>query len=251
MKERLAATKLAMITGGASGIGFAIAQKFVKQNIRTIITGRNVEKLQEACSLLGEGSIPLVCDLNALDKLPEIVRSVENQYGALDILVNNAGINLKKDFTEVTDQEFLNIIQTNVLGVFALSREVTRFMLPRKKGVIINISSMAAQYGIPKVIAYTASKSAIEGMTRAMAVELSPSGIRVNCIAPGFIMTNMSTIALNGDPERKQKVLSRTPMAKLGDPEDVANAAYFLASEESNFMTGAVIPVDGGNSIGF
>jgi NAD(P)-dependent dehydrogenase (short-subunit alcohol dehydrogenase family) len=251
MKERSASTRMAMITGGASGIGFAIAQKFIRQNIRTIITGRNVEKLKEACSRLGEGSIPLSCDLNALDKLPEVVRSVEIQYGPLDILVNNAGINLKKDFTEVTDQEFLNIIQTNVLGVFALSREVARFMLPRKNGVIINISSMAAQYGIPKVIAYTASKSAIEGMTRAMAVELSPSGIRVNCIAPGFIMTSMSSAALNGDPERKQKVLSRTPMAKLGDPEDVANLAYFLASEESRFMTGAVIPVDGGNSIGF
>jgi NAD(P)-dependent dehydrogenase (short-subunit alcohol dehydrogenase family) len=110
---------------------------------------------------------------------------------------------------------------------------------------------MAAQYGIPAVIAYTASKTAVEGMTRAMAVELSPFGIRVNCIAPGFIFTKMSSTALNGDPERKNKVLSRTPMGKLGMPEDIANTAYFLATEESAFMTGTVIPVDGGNSIGF
>jgi NAD(P)-dependent dehydrogenase (short-subunit alcohol dehydrogenase family) len=124
-------------------------------------------------------------------------------------------------------------------------------MIPQKSGSIINISSMAALYGIPKVIAYTASKAAVEGMTRAMAVELSPLGIRVNCIAPGFIVTNMSSVALNSDPERKQRVLSRTPMGALGLPEDVANAAYFLASEESRYMTGTVIPVDGGNSIGF
>lgn len=110
---------------------------------------------------------------------------------------------------------------------------------------------MASHYGLPQVIAYTASKSGIEGMTRAMAVELSPLGIRVNCIAPGFILTNMSSAALNGDPKRKERVLTRTPMGKLGNPKDIANTAYFLATEESCYMTGTVIPVDGGNSIGF
>lgn len=110
---------------------------------------------------------------------------------------------------------------------------------------------MAAHYGIPKVTAYTASKSAIEGMTRSLAVDLSPLGIRVNCIAPGFIETKMSAIALNNDPERKNRVLSRTPMRKLGLPQDVGDAAYFFASDDSKFITGTVLPVDGGNSIGF
>lgn len=110
---------------------------------------------------------------------------------------------------------------------------------------------MASQYGIPKVIAYTASKSAIEGMTRAMAVDLSPSGIRVNCIAPGFIATDMSEKALNNDPERKNKVLSRTPIGYLGLPSQVADAALFLATDASSYITGIVMPVDGGNSIGF
>ena len=110
---------------------------------------------------------------------------------------------------------------------------------------------MASQYGLPKVIAYTASKAAIEGMTKAMAVELSPMGIRVNCIAPGFIATDMSAKALNGDTERMQKVLSRTPMGKLGQPSEVADAALFLASDAAKFITGTVLPVDGGNSIGF
>jgi NAD(P)-dependent dehydrogenase (short-subunit alcohol dehydrogenase family) len=119
------------------------------------------------------------------------------------------------------------------------------------KGSIINISSMASQYGIPKVIAYTASKSAIEGMTRAMATELSPKGIRINCIAPGFIATDMSAKALNNDPERKGKVLGRTPMGELGRPSDIGDAALFLASDASQYITGVVLPVDGGNSIGF
>ena len=124
-------------------------------------------------------------------------------------------------------------------------------MIERGKGTIINISSMASQYGIPKVISYTASKSAIEGMTKAMAVELSPKGIRVNCIAPGFIATDMSARALNGDQERMQKVLSRTPMGGLGDPSDIAETALFLASDAAKYITGTVIPVDGGNSVGF
>ena len=124
-------------------------------------------------------------------------------------------------------------------------------MIADGRGSIINISSMAAQYGLPKVIAYSASKAAVEGMTRAMAVELSPRGVRVNCIAPGFIETDMSARALNGDKERMQKVLSRTPMGKLGKPVNIADAALFLASDSASYITGMVLAVDGGNSIGF
>src|SRR6185437_7080093 len=141
-----------------------------------------------------------------LAALPGLVHKIIERFGHIDILVNNAGINMKKEFTEVTDEEFDRILLTNIRSIFALSREVVKVMLPRRQGSIINISSMASQYGIPKVIAYTASKSAIEGMTRAMAVELSPQGILVNCIAPGFIATDMSSKALNTDAERKQKV---------------------------------------------
>jgi NAD(P)-dependent dehydrogenase (short-subunit alcohol dehydrogenase family) len=166
-------------------------------------------------------------------------------------LVNNAGINQKKAFTEVTDEDFQRIILTNLTSVFALSREVAKFMLEKKQGCIINISSMAAQYGIPLVISYTAAKTGIEGMTKAMAVELSPNGIRVNCVAPGFIATNMSAKALDSDPQRKAKVMSRTPMGKLGVPEDVAEAIYFLSSDAAKYVTGVILSVDGGNSIGF
>jgi NAD(P)-dependent dehydrogenase (short-subunit alcohol dehydrogenase family) len=242
---------LAIVTGGASGIGLAIATTFVKQDIFTVIIGRDKEKLDAAKQVLGDNAACISFDLNDLPGIPQLVLDITTQYGPIDILVNNAGINMKKEFTEVTDEDFQRILLTNVTSIFSLSREVVKTMLPRQKGSIINISSMASQYGIPKVIAYTASKTAIDGMTRAMAVELSPKGIRVNSIAPGFIATDMSAKALNNDPERKQKVFSRTPMGYLGDPADIGAAAIFLATDAAKYITGVVLPVDGGNSIGF
>jgi len=243
--------KIALVTGGGSGLGFAIAQKFVDNGITTIITGRDVQKLNAAKKQLGENCYALPCDLNNLSGIPSFVNTVLKQFGQIDILVNNAGINMKKDFTEVTDDEFLQVLTTNVLAVFALSREVVRHMLQKKEGSIIHISSMAAHYGLPRVIAYSASKTAIEGMTRAMAVELSPNGIRVNCIAPGFIYSDMTDKAFNNDPQRKERVFNRTPMGIMGQPEDVGNAALYLAGDAAKFVTGIVLPVDGGNSIGF
>ena len=243
--------KVAIITGGASGIGLAIARKFVKEGIVTVIVGRDKKKLKEACAEMGKNAHHVVCDLADLGSIPAMVQSVIDEFGRIDILVNNAGINMKKEIGEVTDEDYQKIILTNQTSTFSLTREVAGFMKEQGNGAILNISSMASQYGLPFVIAYTASKSAIEGMTRAMAVELAPFGIRVNCIAPGFIKTNMSSVALDKDPERKKKVLSRTPLGRLGKPEEVADAAFFLVSEKASFITGVVLPVDGGNSIGF
>jgi NAD(P)-dependent dehydrogenase (short-subunit alcohol dehydrogenase family) len=243
--------KSAIVTGGGSGLGFAIAEKFVQNGIQTIIAGRNIEKLNAAQQQLGELCHAMSCDVSDLASIPGFVQQVMDQYGQIDILVNNAGINMKKDFTEVTDEEFQQVILTNLTSVFSLSREVVKHMLPKQAGCIINISSMAAQYGIPKVIAYSASKTAIDGMTRAMAVELSPKGIRVNAIAPGFIYSEMTAKALDSDPERKAKVFGRTPMGIMGQPTDIGEAAYFLASDAAKFITGVILPVDGGNSIGF
>ncbi|RNI29155.1 SDR family NAD(P)-dependent oxidoreductase [Rufibacter latericius] len=243
--------KTAIVTGGASGIGLAIVEKFVQENIRTIVIGRDEQKLQAVREQFGELCLTISHDLSDLAGIPALVERITREHGRIDILVNNAGINLKKNFEEVTDEEFQRILLTNVTAVFALSREVVKTMLPHGNGAIVNISSMASQYGLPKVIAYTASKSAIEGMTRAMATELSPQGIRVNCVAPGFIATAMSAKALDSDPERKNKVMGRTPMGRLGIPADVADAVYFYATEGARYVTGTVLPVDGGNSIGF
>lgn len=243
--------RVVVITGGATGLGFAMAGKFVKSGYRTIIVDRNKSKAAAAIKELGQGAESILCDLTELNKLPDLVKEIVQRFGKIDVLINNAGVHLKKPLLKVTDEEFMKVIHTNETVVFALSRETARVMIRQKSGSIINISSMAAKYGIPEVIAYTAAKSAVEGMTRAMAVELSPHGIRVNCIAPGFIKTSMSENAFRNDPERERKVLSRTPMGKLGSPEDVANAALFLASDEASYLTGTILYVDGGNSIGF
>ncbi|MEW2920898.1 SDR family oxidoreductase [Muricauda sp. ANG21] len=243
--------KVAIVTGGNSGLGFATAKKFCDHGIKTYIIGRTKERTEEACEQLGENAVPVIFDLTDLDGIPQIVGHIFKKEGHIDVLVNNAGINMKKDFIDVTDAEFEQILRTNVFSVFAISREVVKKMKETGGGSIVNISSMAAQYGMPKVIAYSASKTAIEGMTRAMAVDLAQYNIRTNCVAPGFIKTKMTAKALDSDPPRKEKVFSRTPMGKMGMPEDIADAVYFFASEQAKFVTGTVLPIDGGNSIGF
>ena len=243
--------KIAIVTGGGSGLGFAISEKFTKNGIETIIVGRDENKLKQAKEKLGEKCHAMTCDVSDLSSIPEFISKVISQFGQIDVLVNNAGINMKKEFQDVTDEDFQKVITTNLTAVFVISREVVKQMLKQKSGSIINISSMAAQYGLPKVIAYSASKTAIDGMTRAMAVELSPRGIRVNAIAPGFIITDMTDKALNSDPERKAKVFGRTPMGYMGQPSDIGDAALFLAGDAAKYITGVVLPVDGGNSIGF
>lgn len=243
--------KNALVTGGGSGIGLAIARKLASDGFKVIILGREESKLKTAVDEIGNESVYYVFDLSQFDQIPSFVKKVVSEQGSLDVLVNNAGIHLKKSMQEMTDDEFLRVINTNETAVFSLTREVSKVMIDQKSGVVLNVSSMASQYGIPLVMGYTAAKSAIEGMTRAMAVELSPLGIRVNCIAPGFIETAMSRKALAADPERKNKVLSRTPMRRLGQVEEIASAAAFLCSDAASFVTGVVLPVDGGNSIGF
>ncbi|RPJ80121.1 MAG: SDR family oxidoreductase [Acidobacteria bacterium] len=243
--------KLALVTGGGTGLGFAIARAFVDSGGRVIISGRREDTLREACRCLGESAAFIQNDITHLDALPLLVSEIESRFGGVDILVNNSGVHLKKELGQVTDDDFHRVIHINQEAVFSLTREVARAMAPRGRGSIIMVSSMASRYGIPKVVAYTASKAAVEGMTRALAVELSPRGIRVNCIAPGFIDTPMSARALGQDPDRQRRVLERTPLGRLGKPEEVGFAAVFLASEAASYITGAILTVDGGYSIGF
>lgn len=243
--------QIAIVTGGGAGLGLAITKKLVSEGIYVVMIGRNEDKLKTAAQESGSGCSYKVLDLQDLKAIPDLVDDIHKEFGKIDILVNNAGINMKKPFVEVTDEDFAGILQTNLASVFAISREVVKKMIDQHAGVIVNISSMAAQYGIPKVIAYSAAKTGIEGMTRAMSTELAPLGIRTNCVAPGFIETAMSAKALDADPERKNKVFSRTPMGKMGQPDDVAEAVYFFCSEGAKYVTGVVMPVDGGNSVGF
>eukprot|EP01136_Pigoraptor_vietnamica_P016584 Opistho-1_new@60690 len=243
--------KIALITGGGSGIGFAIAQCMIKAGAKVVITGRREQMLKDAVAELGENAFYFVNDVTALEHLEDLVEQIETQIGAIDILVNNAGINMKKFAVEVTDEEFSRVVNTNLNAVFALTRACAKRMLPRKSGSILMISSMAAYYGIDRVVAYTASKCGVEGMVKALAMEFSTQNVRINAIAPGFIETAMSKTAMNSDPARKHKALDRTPMGYFGQPEDIGMAAVFLSSDEAKYITGASLPVDGGNSIGF
>jgi NAD(P)-dependent dehydrogenase (short-subunit alcohol dehydrogenase family) len=166
-------------------------------------------------------------------------------------LVNNAGVHFKKSALETSDAEFAGVLQTHVFGAFALSRECGRRMVERKSGCILFTASMASLFGIPLVVAYSAAKSAYTGMVRTLAVELGSLGVRVNAIAPGWIQSDMMNKALDDDPVREAKILGRTPMNKFGEPDDIGWAAVYLCSPAAKFVTGVVLPVDGGAAIGF
>jgi NAD(P)-dependent dehydrogenase (short-subunit alcohol dehydrogenase family) len=243
--------KLILITGGGSGIGFEIAQCMAYAGAKIIITGRREDVLKDAALQLGEKAIYFVNDVTELSSLENLVNEIEITYGPIDVLVNNAGVNMKRPALEVSDDDFNRIIQTNLNAVFALTRTCAARMIARKSGSIIMISSMAAYYGIDRVVAYAASKSGLEGMVKVLASEFSPHNVRVNAIAPGFIETNMMKTAMGSDPDRMNRALRRTPMGKFGKPSDIGWAAVFLASEAAQYITGVSLPVDGGKSIGF
>ena len=243
--------QLALVTGGGTGIGLEIARCLAQAGATVVITGRREAVLRDAVEDIGDSVQYLVNDITDLAAIDGLVAQIEARYGPLDIVVNNAGINLKKPALEVTDEEFSRVLHTNLHSVFALTRACASRMVARKKGVILMISSMAAYYGIDRVVAYAASKSAVEGMVKVLASEFSAHGVRVNAIAPGFIETEMSRTAMNSDPDRRDRAMRRTPMGSFGRPEDIGHAAVFLASEAACYITGVSLPVDGGNSIGF
>jgi gluconate 5-dehydrogenase len=243
--------KRAVVTGGGTGIGRGIAQALIEAGAEVVLVGRRREVLEEAAAVLGPAAFFMNADVADTSSLPVMVEQLEGEFGPVDILVNNAGINMKKMALEVTDEEFQRIVQTNLNGLFSLCREFGKRMKERGGGSIINITSMAAIYGLPLVTAYAASKTAVLGLTRTLASDLAPFGIRVNGIAPGFIASEMTRKALDGDPPRKHRAISRTPMGRMGEPEDIGYAAVYLASEAARFVTGVNLPVDGGNSIGF
>ena len=243
--------KTALITGGGTGIGAAIAKSMHAAGAKVVLVGRREAELQAAVKELGSRAYAISHDITQFDKSQELVERVTKEVGPVDCLVNNAGINMKKSAITTTEAEFQTILSTNVLAAHSLTKAFAPQMIERKSGSVLFIASMASLFGIPLVVAYSAAKSAQVGMVRTLASELSSQGIRVNAIAPGWIETAMSAKAFAGDPARLQKVLGRTPMAKLGKPEDIGWAAVYLASDAASFVTGVVLPVDGGASIGF
>jgi NAD(P)-dependent dehydrogenase (short-subunit alcohol dehydrogenase family) len=241
----------ALITGGGTGLGLGMAKCFAAAGAKVILVGRRKLELEKSRAAIGANAFALAGDVTKLETIPALVEQAEKLAGPVSILVNNAGVHLKKSALETSDAEFAAVLQTHVFGAFALSREVGRRMVARKSGNILFTASMASLFGIPLVVAYSAAKSAYTGMVRTMAVELGSQGVRVNAIAPGWIESDMMNQALDGDPEREAKILGRTPMNQFGAPEDIGWAAVYLCSPAAQFVTGVLLPVDGGASIGF
>lgn len=244
--------KIALITGGASGLGFAIAKCYNKCGAKVIITGtRSLEELKKACKEIGENVFCYQIDVSDTDNTKKFVETVEKEHGSIDILVNNAGVHCKKPFETITMQELDKVISVHLKGSFSLTQAVMPSMKKKKNGSIIFISSMSAYLGLTQVSAYSSVKSAVLGLTKALAGELSQFNIRVNCITPGFIDTPMFHKAVDSDIERQKKIIEHTPLRKYGKPEDIGWAAVFLASNEASFINAISLPVDGGCIIGF
>lgn len=243
--------RVALITGGASGLGFAMAECMAASGAKVIIASRRLQLCEEAAQQLGHGAEARQLDINDIDAVPTFAANLVRDFGHIDILCNNAGNHCKKPIEEMSVDDFTAVLRTHVVGSFALSKALIPQMKAQGHGNIQFTASMTSFLGQPYVIGYAAAKSAFLGMIHGMATELSPAGIRVNGIAPGWIDTPMLHQAVDNDPPRKAKILGRTPMQKFGRPEDIGWAAVYLASDAASFVTGQVLVVDGGALYGF
>ena len=239
--------KVAIITGGSRGIGYATAERFLQEGATVILTASTKESAQAAAAKLQEkypeatvaGISP---DLSSLKSVREAFAETAAKYGCVDILVNNAGISESTPFTEYTEETFDRVMDLNVKGVFNATRAASECMVAKGEGVILSTSSMVSISGQPSGFAYPASKFAVNGLTVSLARELGPKGIRVNAVAPGITETDMMKAV---PKEVIEPMIARIPLRRLGKPEDVANAFVFLASEEASYITGVVLSVDG------
>jgi NAD(P)-dependent dehydrogenase (short-subunit alcohol dehydrogenase family) len=248
------ANQVVLVSGGTRGIGYAIAEGFASRSALVVVTGRTQEGAnQAAAALRGNALIPpigMACDVADAEQVRNLTASVLEMFGRIDVLINVAGVNRRKPAIEVTDDDFDYILGANLRGAFLLSREVGKAMLERHGGNQINIASLNTDRPLKNVMPYAVSKAGIAHMTRSLAMEWGPSGIRVNAIAPGFILTDL-TRKLWSDETMQAWGKANTPQRRLGTPEDLVGTALFLASPASAFITGQVIYVDGGFTAGW
>ena len=239
--------KVAIITGGSRGIGYATAEKFLREGALVAITASTQENAEKAAEKLRadfpQSKIMAISpDLTSLDSVKESFHQVVEEFGRLDILVNNAGVSERTPFVQYTEETFDKVMDLNVKGIFTATRAAVEYMEKQNSGVILTTSSMVSIYGQPSGFAYPASKFAVNGMTLSLARELGPHGIRVNAVAPGITETDMMKAVPRSiiDP-----MIAQVPLRRLGQPQDIANAFAFLASDEASYITGVVLSVDG------
>lgn len=241
--------KVAVITGGNAGIGEAIAKRFAEEGAAVVITGRRQQELDRAASVIrsNRGKVLGVAG-SVTDEVhvQEVVRRTLDSFGRIDVLVNNAGIGeFGKRLHETDNATWAKVLDINVTGVFRMMRSVIPHMQQQGRGSIINISSVASLVGLTGLAAYTASKGALDALTRAVAVEYAKEGIRCNVVNPGLIDTPMAA-PLMANPEMLQPILNQYAIRRAGTPEEVASMVLYLASDEAAWVTGATFPIDGG-----
>jgi 2-dehydro-3-deoxy-D-gluconate 5-dehydrogenase len=238
--------RVALVTGANAGIGRALAIALAAAGADIACVGRSAaEETLAAVRALGRRGLGIEADLSSTRPIADIVAQTLSGLGGLDILVNNAGIIRRADSLELSESDWDAVLATNLKTVFFLAQAAGRHMVAKGRGKIINIASMLSFQGGVRVASYTASKSAVAGITRLLANEWAARGINVNAIAPGYIATR-NTVALQADPERNRQILDRIPAGRWGVPEDLAGAAVFLASAASDYVHGHILAVDGG-----
>ncbi|PUA33660.1 MAG: hypothetical protein B7O98_04410 [Zestosphaera tikiterensis] len=241
--------KVAIITGAAEGIGKAIAIEFVKEGAKVVVADVNLElaeKTVEELKSLGGEAIAVKVDVTNPDEVNAMVSKTLERFGRIDILVNNAGISIQKPLLEMALEDWRRVIDINLTGVFLCTQAVARVMVQQGRGVIVNMASSLGFVAIPRRAAYSASKAGVIGLTRELAVELAPYGIRVVGVAPGWIATQRVLNLAKKGVVNEEAIKMMTPMGRLGTPEEVAKVIAFLSSDEASFITGDTILIDGG-----
>ena len=235
--------RIAIITGAARGIGLACAERFVAEGAHVVIVDVLDDiGMAEAKRL---GATYMHCDVSKSSDVTAVVAAVVKQHGTVDILLNNAAINISGDFLEISEADYDKVLDINLKGSFLLLQACAREMVKQAAGSIINMSSVNDTLAIPSIVSYCMAKGGISQLTRATSISLAPHGIRVNAIGPGSIMTDMLKSVVN-DKAAMARVMSRTPMGRIGEPSEIASIAVFLASDESSYVTGQTIYADGG-----
>ena len=242
--------EVALITGGGSGIGLSVSTCLAQMGAKVAINEVSASVGEQAVLEIGPQASSYDFDLTESDNIPDMVSRITNDIGAPTILINNSRIDLRKTSLDTTDEELFDILNTHVTGSFALTRAVAPVMLERKHGSIIFIVAMSPVFGLPQPMAYSAAKSAQTGLVRTLSTEFSPQNVRVNAIAPGLI-TNDGVSPSADDSKRMDHAMERTPMERMGAAEDVGYAAAYLCSPVAKYVTGVMLPIDGGTNIGF
>lgn len=241
------AGKRAVVTGSTRGIGLGIARAFVREGARVVVTARNADDCRAVAGDLGDSAVAIAADLSRSDEVRRLAREALSALdGTVDILVNNAGQPCVAPSVDLAEADYRYTLDLNLTAYFVLSQELGRGMLERRRGSVINVGSMNGTQPFPQRLAYCVSKAGVNMLTKIMAIEWAAAGVRVNCIAPGYVETEMIRGLTARGVMDASRLSRRTPMGRLGTPDEIAGAAVFLAGDEASFVTGEVLTVDGG-----